>query len=226
MSVIVLRHGAIAEFLNDIGFSSFSPLQPGAVDAESTPPVLAKTNAAAANSFITTCKPASTPKSPDGLKARPAGVAVGKGLPQAMRGNGAAWASTLRHTGCCWLQLMTLSACFLLQGHCLLHDSGGNKEALAAVMHGHSVLLVAHGPFRAHKCLWRFRTLSSAAPQAQGLLLAMGGNKDALASMLQAHRVLLAAHGPYTAAGIGETLGLPVDCVSKDFSSFDGESGV
>ncbi len=33
---------------------------------------------------------------------------------------------------------------------------------------------------------------------------------------------LLAAHGPYTAAGAADVVGLPVPCVSKDFSSFDG----
>lgn len=50
----------------------------------------------------------------------------------------------------------------------------------------------------------------------------MGGNADTLSTILRAHEVLLAAHGPYTAAGVAETLGLPVECVSKDFSSFDG----
>jgi hypothetical protein len=59
--------------------------------------------------------------------------------------------------------------------------------------------------------------------QAQGLLQAMGGDAAALAATLRAQHVLLAAHGPYTAAGVAETLGYPVDCVSKDFGSFEGE---
>lgn len=50
----------------------------------------------------------------------------------------------------------------------------------------------------------------------------MGGNRDQLADVLRAQDVLLAAHGPYTAAGVSEVLGLEVECVSKDFSSFDG----
>lgn len=64
--------------------------------------------------------------------------------------------------------------------------------------------------------------LHSCGVQAQGLLQAMGGDAAQLAEMVQAHGVLLAAHGPYTAAGVADTLGLPVDCVSKDFSSFGG----
>jgi hypothetical protein len=60
--------------------------------------------------------------------------------------------------------------------------------------------------------------------QAQGLLQAMGGNAEVLAATLRSQRVLLAAHGPYTAAGVAETLGVSVGCVSKDFSSFDGEA--
>ena len=50
----------------------------------------------------------------------------------------------------------------------------------------------------------------------------MGGDVDVLAATLRSQRVLLAAHGPYTAAGVAETLGVPVGCVSKDFTSFDG----
>ncbi len=50
----------------------------------------------------------------------------------------------------------------------------------------------------------------------------MGGDRGQLADMLRAQDVLLAAHGPYTAAGVANTLGLEVECVSKDFSSFDG----
>ena len=53
--------------------------------------------------------------------------------------------------------------------------------------------------------------------------MAMGGDAAQLADTIAAHRVLLAAHGPYTAAGVAETLGHPVHCVSRDFSSFDGE---
>ena len=51
----------------------------------------------------------------------------------------------------------------------------------------------------------------------------MGGDPETLAATLRSQRVLLAAHGPYTAAGVAETLGVPVGCVSKDFSSFNGE---
>jgi hypothetical protein len=59
------------------------------------------------------------------------------------------------------------------------------------------------------------------ALQAQGLIQAMGG-LEALTKAITAHSVLLAAHGPYTAAGVSETLGLPVTCVSTSFSTFDG----
>lgn len=52
----------------------------------------------------------------------------------------------------------------------------------------------------------------------------MGGDIETLAATLRSHQVLLAAHGPYTAAGVAETLGVSVGCVSKDFSSFDGEA--
>jgi hypothetical protein len=51
----------------------------------------------------------------------------------------------------------------------------------------------------------------------------MGGDAERLAATLRSQRVLLAAHGPYTAAGVAEILRVPVGCVSKDFSSFDGE---
>lgn len=41
------------------------------------------------------------------------------------------------------------------------------------------------------------------------------------ASVLK-HGVLLAAHGPHTAQGSSGVLGLPVTCVSRDYSTFDG----
>ncbi len=43
-----------------------------------------------------------------------------------------------------------------------------------------------------------------------------------LRELVTRHGVLLAAHGPYTAAGAAEMVGLPVPCVAKDFSTFDG----
>jgi hypothetical protein len=48
------------------------------------------------------------------------------------------------------------------------------------------------------------------------------GGLPALSKAITTHSVLLAAHGPYTAAGVSDTLGLPVTCVSKSFSTFDG----
>eukprot|EP00951_Prasinocladus_malaysianus_P001140 scaffold7952_cov29-Prasinocladus_malaysianus.AAC.1 len=57
--------------------------------------------------------------------------------------------------------------------------------------------------------------------QAQGLVYAFGG-VEALASGVKANGVVLAAHGPYTAAGASEVLGMDVDCVSANFSSFAG----
>ena len=49
------------------------------------------------------------------------------------------------------------------------------------------------------------------APQAQGFLHAMGGDRHQLADTLLSQGTLLAAHGPYTAAGVSETLGIPVE---------------
>uniref|UniRef100_A0A061RTR8 Uncharacterized protein n=1 Tax=Tetraselmis sp. GSL018 TaxID=582737 RepID=A0A061RTR8_9CHLO len=57
--------------------------------------------------------------------------------------------------------------------------------------------------------------------QAQGLVRAMGGTEGIKAAVRE-KGVVLAAHGPFTAAGASAVLGVSVDCVSKDFSSFAG----
>ncbi|KXZ55554.1 hypothetical protein GPECTOR_2g1103 [Gonium pectorale] len=61
----------------------------------------------------------------------------------------------------------------------------------------------------------------SSTAEAQGLVTLMGG-AEALATAVRAHGVLLAAHGPYTAEGARTVTGLPVPCVSRSFSTFDG----
>lgn len=50
----------------------------------------------------------------------------------------------------------------------------------------------------------------------------MLGGDEAVRDALRRNGTLLAAHGPYTAAGAGQVLGLPVPCVSRNFSTFDG----
>lgn len=57
--------------------------------------------------------------------------------------------------------------------------------------------------------------------QAQGLVRLIGG-AEVIAKAVQEHGIVLAAHGPYSAAGASEVLGCPVDCVNRDFASFDG----
>lgn len=59
-------------------------------------------------------------------------------------------------------------------------------------------------------------------PQAQGLVQLMGGSPRFVHQAVRAHNVLLAAHGPYTAAGAASVLGVPITCVSRDSSTFDG----
>eukprot|EP00798_Chlamydomonas_sp_ICE-L_P006553 gene6553-3205_t len=62
----------------------------------------------------------------------------------------------------------------------------------------------------------------SSTAEAQGLVHVMGG-LEALTSHITRNNVLLAAHGPYTARGVCSVLGgLPVKCVSRNFSSFHG----
>mmetsp|Transcript_36733 Transcript_36733/g.93900 ORF Transcript_36733/g.93900 Transcript_36733/m.93900 type:complete len:342 (-) Transcript_36733:44-1069(-) len=61
----------------------------------------------------------------------------------------------------------------------------------------------------------------SSTAEAQGLAHAMGG-ATAVRSAVEQHGVVLAAHGRYTAAGAGEVLGMPVECVSRDSSTFAG----
>lgn len=48
------------------------------------------------------------------------------------------------------------------------------------------------------------------------------GGAEVVAEAMNEHGVVLAAHGPYSAAGASEVLGCPVNCVSQNFSSFDG----
>lgn len=48
------------------------------------------------------------------------------------------------------------------------------------------------------------------------------GSKEAIRKAIDAHDIILAAHGPYTAKGAGDFLELNIDCISKNFSSFNG----
>lgn len=65
----------------------------------------------------------------------------------------------------------------------------------------------------------------SSTAEAQGLVHLMGGNPSFVHQAVRAHNVVLAAHGPYTAVGVANVLGIPVTCVSKDSSTFDGLVG-
>jgi hypothetical protein len=68
------------------------------------------------------------------------------------------------------------------------------------------------------RCAFSFPGCDS---QAQGLVRLFGG-VEAVRGCVLHHSIVLAAHGVYTAAGASEVLGLPVDCISKDSSSFAG----
>lgn len=57
--------------------------------------------------------------------------------------------------------------------------------------------------------------------QAQGLAHLMG-SKETICQAVSSHGVIVSAHGPYTAKGAGDYLGLNIECVPKNFSSFAG----
>ena len=56
--------------------------------------------------------------------------------------------------------------------------------------------------------------------QVQGLASLVGREKLVEAS--QRHRIILGAHGPATAKGVFDTIGVEVDCISSDSSTFEG----
>lgn len=57
--------------------------------------------------------------------------------------------------------------------------------------------------------------------EAQGLVHALGG-ADVLQDVIHRQGIVLAAHGPYTAAGVTSVTGLEVECIGRDFATFNG----